>query len=205
MLKLRNVLVAVGLSMSIVLPAFPQGNQANQGNMGCRNGTFPGSYTHLVTYTDIWGDGTNVLVQTIRQLTLHMDGTAIEEDTSAPEILLSSGTISPRVGSWKCRSDGKLVVTLIWAGYTPTTDAKNHPSSVPNPPPVDLALTNHYRVSYLFSVTNLNTLTRTEARTRQYTSTEDPTDLAGGVLIPLNTSVFVYNRVVASDADLLAP
>jgi hypothetical protein len=200
MSKLRNVSVAlVALSAFIVLPAFPQGNA------GCKNGMFIGSYTHLDTFPDIWGDGSNVLNQTIRQLTLHSDGTAIEESTAAPDIMLSAGMTSSRLGSWTCRRDGQLVVTLIFAVYLPTTDAVNHPSSVPNPPPVDILLLQHSRITYLLSVTDVNTLTRTQARTRRYTATEDPTDPTGGVLLPLNTTKIVFKRLVASDADLLAP
>jgi hypothetical protein len=79
MSKLRNVVVTfVALSVFMALPAFPQGNA------GCKNGKFVGSYTHLDTFLDIWGDGTLVLNQTIRQLTLHSDGTATEESTASP-------------------------------------------------------------------------------------------------------------------------
>src|SRR6516225_4724695 len=124
MLKLRNVLVAfLALSVFTVLPAFPQGSA------GCKTGKFTGAYTHLDTIPDVWGDGSNVENQTIRQLTLHSDGTATDDGTGGPDLMLSLGTISSRIGSWKCRSDGLLVVTLIWAVYLPTTDAVNHPSS----------------------------------------------------------------------------
>lgn len=200
MSKLKNVVVAfLGLSMFMVTPAFPQGNA------GCKNGKFVGSYTHLDTFPDVWGDGTNVLHQFIRQLTLHSDGTATEETTGAPDIMLSGGTTSSRVGSWTCLSDGQLVVTLIFAVYLPTNDAVNHPVFTPIPPPVDILLTQHSRMTSRFSVTDTNTLTRTLARTRRYNAKEDPTDPTGGVLQPLNTNVVVYKRVVASDADLLAP
>ena len=199
MSKLRNVVVAfLALWVFTVLPAFPQGNA------GCKNGKFIGSYTHLDTFPDIWGDGSNVEHQTIRQLTLHSDGTVTEESTAAPDIMLSGGTTSPRVGSWTCRKDGQLVVTLIFATYLPTADALNHPSIDPTPP-VDILLLQHNRTTYLFSVTDANTLTRTQARTRRYAVTEDPSDPTGGVLRPLNTDVVVYKRLVASDADLLAP
>ena len=200
MAKLRNAGVAFfALWMLTVMPAF------SQGNAGCKSGKFIGSYTTLITFSDVWGDGTNVLNQTIRQLTLHSDGTASQEDTAAPDLMLSGGTFSLEIGSWKCRSDGMLVVTLIWANYGPTTDAINHPSSVPNPPPVDLFLFQHTRVTYLFSVTDVNTLTRVQSRNRRYTAAEDPTDPNGGVLGRLHTNLVVYKRVVASDADLLAP
>jgi len=200
MLNLRKVVVAgLALSLLMVIPAYPQGNA------GCKNGKFVGSYTHLDTFSDIWGDGSMVENQTIRQLTLHSDGTATEESTGGPDIMLSAGTISSRIGGWTCRNDGQLVVTLIWAVYLPTTDALNHPTTVPTPPPVDILLAQHIRATYLFSVTDANNLTRTQTRTRAYSATEDPTDPTGGVLQPLNTVVIVYKRLVAFDADLLAP
>jgi hypothetical protein len=204
MSKLRNLLVAfLALSLFSVLPAFAQGDA--QGDPGCKTGMFIGSYTHLDTFLDVWGDGSNVENQTIRQLTLHSDGTAIEEATGIPDLMLSTGTISSSIGSWTCRDDGKLVVTLIFAVYAPTTDAVNHPSSVPNPPPVDLLLGGHRRRTSLFSVTGANSLTRIQSRIRRYSETQDPTDPTGGVLGPLLTNTVVYTRLVASDVDLLAP
>jgi len=202
--KLRNVVVAfLALSVFMVTPSFAQGQQGQ--NAGCWSGTFVGSYTLLVTFPDLWGDRSNLVHQTIGQLNLHSDGTATQEGSYAPDLLLSFGTETPRAGSWKCRSDGKLVVTLIFAQYVPTTDAINHPSTVPNPPPVDLLLSGHFRNTYLFSVTDANTLTRIKLRSRFYDPSQDPTNPNGGVLQPLNTNVAVYKRVVASDADLLAP
>jgi hypothetical protein len=200
MSKLKSALVCfLLLAVFMVTPAFPQGI------LGCKTGLFVGSYTILNTIPDIWGDGSNVLNQTISQLTLHIDGTASVEDTSARLLMLSAGTFSQQTGSWKCRSDGKLVVTLIWANYFPTTDAINHPSTVPNPPPVDLVVGQHIRGTLLFSVTDVNTLTLTQSRSRVYDPTQDPTNPTGGVLGTLHTRPAVYKRQVASDADLLAP
>ena|SRR5215470_9478519 len=176
-----------------------------QGSAGCRTGKFIGSYTSLNTFADIWGDGSNVEHQFIAQLNLHSDGTVTQEFSGSPDIMLSGGLSTPFVGSWMCRNDGMLVVTVIFANYVPTTDAINHPSTVPFPPPVDLFLFQNTRATYLFSVTDANTLTRVQARNRRYTPEQDPTDPNGGVLRPLNTTEVVYTRVVASDADLLAP
>ena len=93
-------------------------------------------------------------------------------------------------------------MTQIFAIYAPTTDAINHPSTVPASPPVDLFLLQHNRVTSLFSVTDANTLTRIQSRRRRYDPTQDPSDPTGGVLRPLDTNVVVYTRLVASDADL---
>src|SRR5262249_23157827 len=119
--------------------------------------------------------------------------------------MLSGGSGTLFVGGWACRADGKLVVTLLSSTYLPTTDAINHPLTVPDPPPVDLFLAYTSRVTYLFTVTDANTLTRTQARARRYAADQDPSDPAGGTLRPLNTNEVVYKRLVASDADLLAP
>jgi hypothetical protein len=71
---------------------------------------------------------------------------------------------------------------------------------------VDLVVGNHIRQTFLFSVTDANTLTLTQRRSRVYDPTQDPTNPTGGVLFPLHTGVLaVYKRLVASDADLLAP
>jgi hypothetical protein len=139
-----------------------------QGNAGCRNGKFVGSYTHADLATDIWGDGSGVDHEFLFQLNLASDGTASEYWTGLPDLMLSSGTGSPSVGSWTCRSDGKLVVTFITASYEPTTDAINHPTTVPDPPPVDLLLFRHTRTTYLYSVTDGDTLTRIQSRRRVY-------------------------------------
>jgi hypothetical protein len=146
MLKLRNVVVAFALSAFIVLPAFPQ----EHGNAGCKTGKFIGSYTHLDTFPDLWGDGSLVEHQLIRQLDLHSDGTVREEFTGNPDTMLSFGLATPSIGTWTCRKDGMLVVTQIFALYVPTTDAINHPSTVPAPPPVDLFLLHHDRLRTYF-------------------------------------------------------
>src|SRR5579864_7495989 len=143
MSKLRNVVVAFSVfSMFLVIPAFPQGN----GNAGCKTGKFIGSYTHVDDVPDIWGDGSNVEHQIIQQLNLHSDGTVTQENAGGPDIMLSAGLNTPFIGSWTCRNDGMLVVTVISAIYVPTTDAINHPSSVPFPPPVDLFLLQHTKI-----------------------------------------------------------
>ena len=201
MSKLRNVVVAIALSVLTVLPAFPQ----EHGNAGCKTGKFIGSYTHLDKFPDLWGDGSLVENQLIRQLDLHSDGTVREEFTGNPDTMLSFGLATPSVGTWTCRKDGMLVVTQIFALYVPSTDAINHPSTVPAPPPVDLFLLHHDRVTYLFSVTDANTLTRIQSRHRRYEVAQDPSDPNGGTLQPLKTDVVVYTRLAASDADLLAP
>ena len=191
MSKLKSVMLSLVALVFMVIPAFA--------DAGCKNGKFVGSYTRPQTLNDIWGDSTGVNHTVLFQLNLQSDGTAFQYWTAFPELMLNGGTGTPYVGSWKCRDDGKLVVTLINAGYTSTTDTHGNPSLV------DLLLLFHQRVTYLFTVTDGDTLTRTQARARRYSVTEDPSDSTAGTLRPLDTTVVVYKRLVASDADLLAP
>ena len=191
MSKLKNVMLSIVALAFMVIPAFA--------DVGCKNGKFVGSYTRPQTLNDIWGDSTGVNHTVLFQLNLQSDGTVFQNNTGFPDIMLNSGTGTPYVGSWTCRNDGKLVVTVITAVFTPTTDTHGKPSLV------DLLLFVHFRNTYLFTVTDGDTLTRTQFRSRRYSVTEDPSDPTGVTLRPLNTSVVVYKRLVASDADLLAP
>lgn len=191
MSKLKNVMLSLVALMFMMIPA--------SADPGCKTGKFVGSYTHPQTSNDIWEDSTGVNHTYLSQLNLQSDGTVFQYNTGFPDIMLNSGTGTPNIGSWTCRDDGKLVVTFIGAAYAPTTDVHGNPATV------DLLLQNHTRVTLLFTVTDGDTLTRTEARARTYSVTQDPSNPSGGTLRPLNTSVVVYKRVVASDADLLAP
>jgi len=166
---------------------------------GCRNGHFVGSYTTSPNVpTDVFGDG-SVFNTYIFQLHLNGDGTATQYWTGFPDYLLSLGTGSQWMGSWKCRNDGKLVIVLLRATYLPVG---------PNPPNVptrDVALAFHTRTTYLFSVDDDNTVTRIQARSRFYTPDEDPSNATGGTLGTISNATVQYTRFVASDADLTAP
>ena len=195
MSKLRNTLFALlALSTFLVMPAFAE--------TGCKNGKVVGSYVSIIHSPDVWGDGSNVNHTFLNQLTLTSDGNVSEQFTGAPDIMLSSGTVTTSIGNWQCRQDGKLVVTTINSVYLRTNDAVLH--GILNVP-VDLFLFLNARNTYLFSVTDDNTLTRIQARSRGYAAADDPTDPQGGILNPLNTDVVVYKRLVGSDADLVAP
>ena len=161
----------------------------------CKNGKFVGSYTSPNLDVDLFGDG-SVIHSFAFQLNLHSDGTADQYWTGLPDYFINLGTGSPWIGSWNCRQDGKLVVSLLRGSYLPV------PASPPNAPNADVALSNHVRNTYLFSVDDLNTITRIQGRARVYGIHEDPTDPAAGALDPISNSHVVYKRLIASDADL---
>ena len=202
---MKKLQVVLFQSLALLLLIVISASANAQANAGCKTGKFVGSYTSTAAFPDVWGDGSNVPHTFVSQLNLHSDGTVTQEFTGFPDIMLSGGTGTPYVGSWTCRKDGKLVVTVITTFYGTTTDAVNHPASVPDPPPVDLFLAANWRFTYLFAVTDDNTLTRIASRRRAYPASADPSDPTGGTLSPLNVTTVVYNRLVASDADLLAP
>lgn len=165
----------------------------------CNNDNFFGTYTRVDAATDPIGDGT-LLHQYIYNLTLSSDGSAIQYWTGLPDFQINSGTGSTFVGSWKCKNNGQLVVTLLASTYYPTDPLAN-----PNVPLPDVSLQYNYRYTYLFKVNNPNTLTRIQARSRRYLASEDSTNPTAGILGTLSTTPITYNRFVASDDDLTAP
>ncbi|MEQ1765499.1 MAG: hypothetical protein ABL984_20390 [Pyrinomonadaceae bacterium] len=164
----------------------------------CNNDNFPGTYTRIDPPIDILGDG-SVVNQHVYTLTLNTDGSARQDWTGFQDYIINLGSGTPGIGSWKCRADGKLVVTILSTLYLPTPADPNI-GTVP-----DITLYRHLRTTILFNVNNQNKLTRIQSRSRNYLPGEDPTNLAGGTLGTLSNTQIVYNRIVATDADLLAP
>jgi len=190
----KPVLITAALIALFVVPVF-----AAPPGTGCNKIKFWGSYTRPTLNVDVFGDGT-AYHSFLFQLTLNSDGTATQTWTGATDYLMNAGTGTPWIGSWTCRQDGKLVVTMITASFFPV-------GPNPNPPIInaDLELSGHTRLTYLFSVDDENTLTRLQARSRNYGPNADPTDPNGGTLRPLTVTTATYKRLVATDADLLAP
>ena len=164
-------------------------------DVGCKSYKFVGSYAHVDPPADIFRDGT-VIHQFIFNMTLNIDGTAYQFWTGSLDYPLNSGTSSPSIGSWTCRADGKLIVTFLSATFLPTNARVSTP---------DLALNSSQRTTYLFSITNDNTLTLNMLRVRNYAASEDPTNPNGGSVGQLNVGSATYKRLVASDADLSLP
>jgi len=166
---------------------------------GCNKIKFVGSYTRPMLNLDVLGDGT-VMHSYLFQLNLHSDGVATQNWTGFPDYIINGGTGTPWTGSWTCRADGKLVVTVITGSFFPVAG-----NTYPSAPLNDIELVSHSRTTYLFSVDDANTLTRLQARTRTYGPNDDPTNAAGGQLGNLITDTYTYTRLVATDADLVAP
>ena len=164
---------------------------------GCKTTKFVGSYTRVDPPSDVFGDGT-VTHQYFYQLVIYSDGSASQSWTGSLDYPINTGTGSTNVGSWACRPDGKLVVTLLAASYFPAPPGPNHPLP-------DVSLAQNQRTTLLFSVDDENTLTRVQARMRNYSPLEDVTNPTGGVLTPLSTRLVTYKRFVGSDNDLLLP
>ena len=166
---------------------------------GCRIHHFFGTFNRVLPNVDVFGDGSAVHTY-VYQLQIHFDGSVTQQITSAPDFMINAGYENEFKGTWSCRADGKLVITAIAGGYNPVNSAENPNAVVP-----DIQLNGYTRATYLFSVDTDNTLTRIQVRARSYGPNDDPTDPNGGHLGPLVTRTAVYNRLVASDADLLLP
>jgi len=181
--------VVITILMSVTALATPP-------KTGCQKFNFTGTFLSPDLNVDIWGDGNTHSFA--YQLTLGSDGTANQFWTGLPDYIINAGTGSPQIGSWTCRADGKLVVVLLQASYSPVTVAQE-PLNLSSQ---DVRLIRHSRTTYLFSVDDENTLTKTQSRSRRYTPTQDPTDAAGGSLQAVNNQIVTYKRFTATDSDL---
>ena len=147
----KLMMLALAITVFMVVPALA--------DQDCSSGNFVGTYLRVDPATDVFGDGTEVH-QYVYQLTLNSDGTATQYWTGLPDYMINAGTGSPNIGSWKCKNNGKLLVTLLGATYVPTTPSVN----APNP---DITLYRHYRYMYLFTIDNNKTMSRVKARVKK--------------------------------------
>lgn len=190
---LRRIIFTVSfLALFAAVPAFAQ--------IDCKKGTFVGTYTRPTLNVDVLGNG-SVYHSLVYVLTLNSNGTAIESWTGSPDYTITAGTSTQSIGSWTCRGDGNLVVNLLSASFVPLTYIDPYRNAQVD----DITLYSHTRATYLLTITDTNTLTRTQARFRGYAPNEDPTNPSAGTLAPLSSVARTYTRLVASDADLLAP
>src|SRR5262249_43039825 len=84
MSKMKNtILVLLLVLVCMVTPALAD---------GCKTAKIVGSYVRSAANPDLWGDGSGVAHTNVVQLNLNSDGTAYEQQTGFPDILLSSGT-----------------------------------------------------------------------------------------------------------------
>jgi len=186
---LKTSILAITLILTVTIGTAVAGD--------CSNENFFGTYTRVDPATDVFGDGL-VNHQYVYQLVLTSSGSVYQYWTGLPDYQLTFGSGTPSIGSWECRSDGKLIVNVITSVLAPVGPDEHIASP-------DLSLSGYYRSTYLFKINGRNKMTRIQARTRTYGPDEDPTNTAGGTLGALSTTQIVYNRLLASDADLLVP
>src|SRR6476660_3361952 len=143
-------LAAITIFMSVTALAGPK--------TGCNKFNVVGTFIAPST-ADVFAFQTppdhTVIHKLVFQLTLHADGTVNQYWTGLPDFQPAAGTGSPQIGSWACRSDGKLVIILIQASYFGATSADD-----PHVVTADTILFSHSRTTYLLSVDDDNTITR---------------------------------------------
>ena len=194
MLK-RAVISLIVISIFLAMPAVAKKGASG----GCKAKDVVGSYTRIIDGTFLDFDVPKDVHERIyfRQLNINAGGTVHQADSSGPDVMINFGKRSQWSGAWKCRSDGKLLVTVLVALYLPVPIDEYFPGSHE-----DLALSRNFRTTYLFSVENKNTLKLIQAITRRYDMTEDPSDPNGGTLGDEFIGERFYTRLVPSDADL---
>jgi len=191
----KRVITLILLSLFLVGPAFAKKGASG----GCKAKDVVGSYTRIIDGTFFDFDVPADVHERIyfRQLNINPGGTVYQAESSGPDVMINFGKRSQWSGAWKCRSDGKLLVTMLVAIYLPVPEDEYFPGSHQ-----DLAIVTNRRVTYLFSVEDKNTLKLVQAIGRRYDMTEDPSDPAGGTLGSEFFGERFYTRLIPSDADL---
>lgn len=158
----------------------------------CKVATVAGSYVRVKQANYSGVDRTFLL-----QLNLSSDGIALQNFTGGLDLIDYYGGESNDIGSWECREDGKLLVTMYRAEY-PAISTDPFTAG-----PIQAAeLRRHFLVSYLFIVTSADTLTTVEIGLKEFDMSEDPTDPAAGILRNPDLNEYEYNRVKPTDAYL---
>ena len=98
-------LMAVAIAIFAVVPAVAAPT-------GCNRIKFQGTYTRASVNQDILGDET-VFNSYVFQLEIRGDGTASLHSSAYYDFMVNTGSNSPGIGTWTCRADGKLVVSVL--------------------------------------------------------------------------------------------
>jgi len=158
------------------------GGGGKKGGGKCDPEKVPGSYVRLNT------TGNPPFMD---QLKLGSDGTAYWNNSAALQTLITTGTFIPYIGSWKCLSDGNLLVTTIGTNALPSGG--------------DLVLDSTARFTEKLSVLDSNTLQPTHRIFTSILLSDDP--LGSGVAsgcTPTGTpcSPVAYKRVKPNASDI---
>ena len=129
---------------------------ADEGENVCQNKKWTGSYIQSI-YSEVTG------TYYIYRWNFDRDGTLIASLSGAPDDAANSGTVTPILGSWECREDGKILATYSYAQYQ-----------------ANWSLFRHIRMTALVTIPDDNTLRRTEFVARIYFPGEDVSDPNGG-------------------------
>jgi len=155
----------------------------------CNPLTVPGAYIRWIPAAEV-----------IDQLELHIDGTAAWYQSTAFDFLVPGGTFIREVGSWKCVSATRLVVTTIGMGYQPTQTPDAFP---PNNLVTDEAKFAYLRHTHQFDVVSINTLNRTRRVFMEIKLSDNPLEPNVVPLSIQDTSVqALFQRVIPLTSDL---
>ncbi len=143
-----------------------------------------GSYVALRP-TTISGSGASIL----DQLRLNSDGTAYWYQSTAFDLLVTTGSFIPQIGSWKCLDDGNLLVTTIGVTYHSVG--------------TDIVKDSNERFTQKLSPTNDDTLTVIIRVFKDFPLTTDPLDpTAVPSSTRTGTTAFEFKRVKPVPSDI---
>lgn len=192
----RTIFSVIVLSFFLASPAY---SAKTPGVTACKIDAVAGSYVRVSQSQSVGFDGTIIDRTYLFQLKLSSDGIAVQNFTGADDMFDIYGGESDGVGSWECRKDGKLLVTMFSGSYRPVVDGLD-PFTGESVQASELRF--HYLVSYLLSVTSADTLKTVETGVKEFNMSEVPTDPNAGSLVTLHTLEREYNRVKPIDEFL---
>jgi len=195
----KIIITMIALSMFIAFPAIAKkkGSAAN----ACKDKDVVGAYAASepsslpIPYPT--GENGFRSVTYVYQLNINAGGTATMNWTGGTDFMVTEGKIAMYHGSWKCRKDGKLLVSTIGAVYQ-STDYNPYQDALVT----DIELEGHNRHNRLFSIEDPNTVVLRQTVRRFYPAEEDPMDPLGGYPFPEFFPDIVFSRLSPSDEGL---
>lgn len=151
----------------------------NEGRTVCQQTGWHGTYLRPV---EIGGK------HFAEQLQFNLGGGLTYSGSYYPEMMLTEGTSTEAVGTWKCRKDGSIAATLFFANFA--GDGNN------------LSLTFHIRATMIFTFLDDGSVRRDVMAVRAYFEDSDPTDPNGGFIVNLPPAQPVYSKLGVNVQDL---
>lgn len=178
-MNIRILTAACVLVLSATFTGFAAPQDDGDGRTVCQQAGWIGTYLSPVTLPS--GK------QFADQLQFNPGGSVTFSGSYYPEKMISEGTTSQGVGTWRCTKDGTIAATIFFANYGSDNG--------------DLSLLYHVRATMIFTFLSDRTIRRDVMAVRIYFA-GDPTDPNAGFIVNLPPSQPEYTKLEINLPDL---